>query len=565
MEVKQSLFHLANLGIKEGQTIVQQRRIRLLNVITLISLGLSLFFLIIDFFLGVYYQAFMNLGAIVFVAIPVLYLNHIGKNSFARIYFLAMSLCFINSASYVTISQLRDTDTENILIGFSALIIVLYDNPKKQIFFSITALSLIALKTIKHEVMGWAFDGDFALLLINLLASFICIYIFTGAFKSDLLATLEVLQSYNQQLEKQQEENSKQKEALTANKHLLRSMIDHVPLFLAMVDHEGKYLIVNARYEHAFGLPVDEIEGKHYKELLPNHLLEVHQPLIEKCMQGEDAEFSEFNTLPSGESFYAFGKYKPVKDQHGKVTAFVVYVADITQLKNAEHELKQMNTTKNKLLSIVSHDLKSPIRSLQGLLSIAHSISPDEFQQITGKIEKQVRAVSFTMDNLLSWVKSQLEGFKLNISNVNISDIVTNCTDLYTEDIDAKGIRLINNLDTTVKVKADPDHLKLIIRNILSNSIKFTSGGTITISSRRLDGEMEIVIEDTGIGMSKEKIKELLLPHLHTSEQGTGGEQGTGLGLALCVDMLALIGGRLDIISSAGNGTSVHIYLPEDE
>ncbi|MTI23825.1 sensor histidine kinase, partial [Fulvivirga kasyanovii] len=554
---------LANLGVKEGQAIVQQRRIRLLNAIAIITFGLCSFFFIVDFILGVYYQAFMNLGAILFVIAPVLYMNHTGRNGFARIYFITMALIFIDSASYLTISQLRDTDTENILVGFSALIIVLYDDPIKTVYFAIAALSLMVLKTIKHEMMGWPFDGDFVLLHINLLASFICIYVFTGAFKSDLLVTLDKLKGYNQKLERQQEENLKQKDALIANKHLLRSMIDHVPLFLAMVDRQGKYLIVNERYEQAFGIPVDEIEGQHYKDLLPNNLLEVHQPLIEKCLKGEDAEFSEYNTVPSGESFYAFGRYKPVKDKDGNVTSFVVYVADITKLKKAEHELKQMNTTKNKLLSIVSHDLKSPIRSLQGLLSIAHSISPDEFLQITGKIEKQVRAVSFTMDNLLNWVKSQLEGFKLNISSININDVVNHCTDLYTEELETKGISVINNLDSSVMVNADADHLKLVVRNILSNSIKFTSSGTITISSGRLQNETEIVIEDTGIGMSNEKVKELLSPSLHTSEQGTGGEQGTGLGLALCTDILALIGGRLDINSKPGEGTAVHIYLPD--
>lgn len=563
MAVKQLLFKLANLGVKEGQAIVQQRRIRLLNTIAIITFGLCSFFFIVDCIVGVYYQAFMNLGAILFVIVPVLYMNHVGRNGFARIYFITMALIFIDSASYLTISQLRDTDTENILVGFSALIIVLYDNPIKSAYFAIAALSLVVLKTIKHEMMGWAFDGDFVLLHINLLASFICIYVFTGAFKSDLLVTLDKLKSYNQELEKQQEENLKQKDALIANKHLLRSMIDHVPLFLAMVDYQGKYLIVNERYEQAFGLPVEEIEGQHYKDLLPGHLLEIHQPLIEKCLKGEDAEFSEYNALPSGESFHAFGRYKPVKDKDGNVISFVVYVADISQLKKAEHELKQMNTTKNKLLSIISHDLKSPIRSLQGLLSIAHSISPEEFLQITGKIEKQVRTVSFTMDNLLNWVKSQLEGFKLNISNVNINDVVNHCTDLYTEELETKGIRVINNLDSSVMVNADPDHLKLVVRNILSNSIKFTSSGTITISSGRLNNETEIIIKDTGIGMLQEKVKELLSSSLHTSEQGTGGEQGTGLGLTLCVDILALIGGRLDINSQPGEGTAVHIYLPD--
>lgn len=564
MAVKELLFRLANLGVIEGQTIVQQRRIRLLNVIAIITFGLCFFFFVIDLGLQVYYQAFMNLGVILLVIIPVLYMNHIGKNGFARIYFICMTLLFINAASLITINQLRDTDTENILVGFSALIIVLYDNPTKSIFFTITALSLVVLKTIKHDVMGWPYNGDFALLLINLLASFICVYIFTGAFKSDLLITLEKLKGYNEQLEKQQEENLRQKNTLIANKHLLRSMIDNVPVFLALVDRSGKYLIVNTRYEKAFGIPVEEIEGRHYRELLPDYLLKIHEPLIERCLKGEYAEFSDYNTLPSGESFYAYGKYKPVKDQEGNVTSLVVYVDDITQLKSAEEELKRMNTTKNKLLSIISHDLKSPIRSLQGLLSIAHNISPDDFLQITGKIERQVNAVSFTMDNLLNWVKSQLEGFKLNISDVNISSVVNHCADLYTEDIETKGIRLVNNLDASVIVKADPDHLKLIIRNILSNSIKFTADrGTITISSNRLNHETEIVIEDTGLGMSEEKIKELLSPNLHISERGTGGEQGTGLGLALCVDMLALIGGRLDIRSQPGEGTAVHIYLPD--
>ena len=289
----------------------------------------------------------------------------------------------------------------------------------------------------------------------------------------------------------------------------------------------------------------------------------IHKPLIDKCLSGEEAEFTEYYTLPSGEGIHAHGKYKPIKNESGQVISFVVYVDDISKLKQAENELKEINATKDKLLSIISHDLKSPIRSLQGLLSISSDISPLEFQQTTSKIERQVQVVSFTMDNLLTWVKSQLKGFKLNLQSIDMTYLVKSCLELYRSEIDAKKIIVDNDMHQPQWVRADADHVKLVLRNILSNALKFTpEGGEISIASSVADNQLEIIFKDTGIGIAPKKLHGLLSPQVHSSSEGTAGEQGTGLGLALCVDVLELNHGKLDIKSRTGQGTRVHLFLP---
>lgn len=559
-----SLSHIVNLGIRSDQELLQQRRVRLLNTITLIAGSLCLFFMSLDLFLKVYPQAIMNLSAILFVVIPVLYMNHKGKYLIARTYFIIMALLFLTSVSAITIQQLRDTDTENILIGFSVLIIVLYDNPQKTLFFSIAVISLLALKTLKHQFMGLSFDGDFALLIINLFVSFLCVYLFTGVFKNDLLIALDRLEDTNNKLKNQQEEIIEQRNDLVASKHLLRSMINNVPLFMAMVGKDGRYLVVNAKYEDAFGLPIDQIEGQHYKDILPENILTVHNPLIEQCFKGEVTEFNESVELPTGEVFHSYGEYQPIRNHRGEVVSIVVYVSDITDLKEAELGLQNMNATKTRLLSIISHDLKSPIKSLQGLLSISQNVTQEEFLGLLDKIGKQVNAVSFTMDNLLNWVRSQLEGFKVNITEVDISDVVKNCVKLYSEEIKAKQIKISNRLNGNVQTKADPDHVKLVVRNILSNAIKFTpKSGTITFDLLMKTEGMELSIVDTGVGMTKNQLNNLFSSKAPISEPGTSGEVGTGLGLSLCADVLLLNGGSLDITSTQGQGTKVTICLPK--
>ncbi len=228
-------------------------------------------------------------------------------------------------------------------------------------------------------------------------------------------------------------------------------------------------------------------------------------------------------------------------------------------------ELQELNETKNKLFAIIGHDLRSPINSLKGMLNLLtqRHISVDEFFMFSEKLKNGVEHVYFTLNNLLQWANSQMEGLKSNPQNVNIYNIGKENINLFTQISAHKKIQFVNQLQENLIVFADPDQLNLVFRNLISNAVKFSSeGGSITLGSKLVGNFCEITINDTGIGMGKENISKLFSGTTHFTTTGTIGEKGTGLGLLLCQEMIAQNGGKIWVESTLDQGTSFYFTLP---
>lgn len=227
-------------------------------------------------------------------------------------------------------------------------------------------------------------------------------------------------------------------------------------------------------------------------------------------------------------------------------------------------QLAELNTTKDKLFSLVSHDLRSPTARLkQDLyrLQTTSQLNPSLLEPLR-QLEDQVNQILDLLTNLLDWSHSQLKGFQLNRQQIHLSDLVTDSLNQSAQHLRYKEITVLNQLSWETTVIADKHQLTSVIRNVLSNATKFTpKGGYIRLYTKEQSNYLELRIEDTGIGMKTEQVDRLFTsPEIRS---GTFGESSTGLGLRLCQELLINQSGSLHVQSWPEKGTTVSIRLPK--
>ncbi|SFT88447.1 Signal transduction histidine kinase [Algoriphagus locisalis] len=232
------------------------------------------------------------------------------------------------------------------------------------------------------------------------------------------------------------------------------------------------------------------------------------------------------------------------------------------QLKTSNKELKKANKFREKLFSIISHDLRTPFASLNNSLDLWQEgeLSLTEMNYILSNIATNTRSASILLSNLLTWARTQMSSEKVEKTEVALAELITENQQLFAKQLDQKELTLHNEIPAEVTLHTDRDRLRFILRNILSNSIKFTpDGGEITVSIDP-DHPTAILIKDSGIGMSQAQIDSLFNKKQYSSV-GTNGEQGTGIGLMLCKDFADSIGAKITVSSQAGRSTTFRVEI----
>lgn len=234
------------------------------------------------------------------------------------------------------------------------------------------------------------------------------------------------------------------------------------------------------------------------------------------------------------------------------------------KLVEQQRDLEELNKIKDKMLAILAHDLRSPITSMKGMLYLLREeeLTNEEIQEMAAELEVSVNENISMMDNLLAWAREQMSGLSLAIKPVNVAEVVESVIDNYEFQARNKGVSLHNNVSADLKVKADFNLLKLILRNLLANSIKFSNReDTITISAREQGKNVIFEVEDTGIGIPEEK-QEQIFAESGKSRTGTQNEKGSGLGLQLCKEFVEKQNGEISLESTVGKGTTFMFSLP---
>ncbi|MDY0349525.1 MAG: tetratricopeptide repeat-containing sensor histidine kinase [Tenuifilaceae bacterium] len=244
----------------------------------------------------------------------------------------------------------------------------------------------------------------------------------------------------------------------------------------------------------------------------------------------------------------------------------------LLQQKNNEitkqaQQLKELNQLKDKLFSIIAHDLRSPLGSLVTLLKLTKEgyFTEEGFKEIVDELSKNVGYTSELLENLLNWAQSQMQGLKVKPTIFKVSTIVDDKFELYKEQAQAKGIKLINSIDPKVTAYADGSMIDLVLRNLIANAIKFCEqGDMITVSAVDVDEMLQVSVCDTGLGMSPVNVRKLFGKEIF-STKGTLNERGSGLGLLLCKDFIALNGGAIWAESLEGEGSEFSFTLPKSD
>ncbi len=234
-------------------------------------------------------------------------------------------------------------------------------------------------------------------------------------------------------------------------------------------------------------------------------------------------------------------------------------------LEKREEELQENNQTKTKLFSIIGHDLRGPIGALQGLLTMFSEgdISKSEFLDFLPKLRGDVDHIYFTLNNLLSWGQSQMNGSVTKPEVTSLETIVEENINLLSEIAKKKSIKIISELPENTLTWADSNQIDIVIRNLISNALKFTpENGMIKIEGYELSKHWQISIRDTGVGMDQETVDKLFDKNSNVTTYGTNNEKGTGLGLSLCKEMVEKNKGTIWVESTLRKGSTFFFTLP---
>ncbi|MEL6537913.1 MAG: tetratricopeptide repeat-containing sensor histidine kinase [Bacteroidota bacterium] len=235
------------------------------------------------------------------------------------------------------------------------------------------------------------------------------------------------------------------------------------------------------------------------------------------------------------------------------------------QIKKQTDELSKLNRMKDRMLSVISHDFRSPLNSLRGALMLLNSqqLPPDQLQMVTDDINNKLNRTLNLVDNLLQWTRNQLMGVEVNRQQLNMHDLGDETFNLLQPLAEGKRITLVNHIAEDTTIDADLEMMKVVLRNLVSNAIKFTlKGGEVRVESKIEDHYLSISVIDTGIGMTPDKVDRLFELGTDRSSLGTANEKGTGIGLLLCKEFIEKHGGHIHVISIEEKGSTFTFSLP---
>ncbi len=236
-----------------------------------------------------------------------------------------------------------------------------------------------------------------------------------------------------------------------------------------------------------------------------------------------------------------------------------------SNLDEQAQKLNDLNILKDRLISVLAHDLRAPLSTLRGLFSLLQdsSISHEQMLEMIPGVLKKLEYTSDFLDTLLFWINSQMDNFESSAKNFYIKDIVAYETESYREQASLKGISLIDNVPDNVIASADPNSIRIVLRNLITNAIKFSGeDDCIEISAFKLDDQNHVIrVRDTGTGMSDDQLNKLFKSKVN-SKAGTNNESGTGMGMLFCKDLVEKCSGKIWVTSTPGLGTEFSFTVP---
>ncbi|MCP5063528.1 MAG: hybrid sensor histidine kinase/response regulator [Ignavibacteriae bacterium] len=233
-----------------------------------------------------------------------------------------------------------------------------------------------------------------------------------------------------------------------------------------------------------------------------------------------------------------------------------------------EEELRLSNQTKDKFFSIIAHDLKNPFGAITNyseyLLSEFNNLTNDEIKEDINCIHNVSISVTHLLENLLHWARIQTGGFIYDPQQFDITELIERVIILNSEVAKLKNVHLSSEVEHPIFVQADSDMINVVLRNLVSNAIKFTNEeGKVTISIDTNENEISVQVSDTGVGIPKNNLQDIFKIDSSFTSLGTNNEKGTGLGLVLCQDLVEQNKGKINVKSDVDKGSQFTFTLPQ--
>lgn len=358
-------------------------------------------------------------------------------------------------------------------------------------------------------------------------------------------------------------------DSLRASEERYRLLANNMLDMVALHEPDGTYKYVSPSVTKILGYSPQELIGANpYRLFHPDDILSIQEQSHQKAMQGKEIADIEYRIQKKDGQYIWFStNTKPIKGPDGKVTMLQTVSRDVTEKKEALDRLEELNHQKNKLFSIIAHDLRGPLASCMGLLDLAlrTDITDESHEKFLRLAKKSTISLHDLMEDLLLWAGSQLDRVYFAPVVLILKSEIDAVTSRFADVAVAKQILINVSLEADdLAVYADRDMFRTIIRNLLSNAIKFTKpGGHADITAKQNKGFVEISVSDNGIGIKREDIDKLFSKTSTYTTYGTSGEKGTGLGLDVCKDFIEKNGGNIRVESEFGAGSKFTFTLPE--
>jgi PAS domain S-box-containing protein len=356
----------------------------------------------------------------------------------------------------------------------------------------------------------------------------------------------------------------------------LTGVLDSAKDAIFIKDISLRFVIVNSALAKLYGKERSDFPGHTISEFVDSKAASEYAEIERRVLKGAVVEHE--HEVPSGSgTVHMQSITTPLQNRRGEIIGICGVMRDVTEralaeraLIESEEKLRILNAGKDQLFSIVAHDMRGPFTTVLGFMEILHGdyseLSDEERTDYITIVLRSIQNLYRLIDNLLQWSRIQTGRIKSIQESLSVFLEVRDSIELVLVMAQEKNIAIDVTIDRKMMVLTDREHFRTVMRNLLSNAVKFTHrGGRIVVAAAERNDMIDITVQDNGIGMTKESIDQLFNSNGHYSTAGTSQEQGTGLGLYLCRELIELMHGTISIKSIPNVGSTFTVTLPLPE
>lgn len=352
------------------------------------------------------------------------------------------------------------------------------------------------------------------------------------------------------------------------------TLADHIPGSIGYINANTlRYEYVNKAFQKAYGIPYEKIIGSHVCEIIGEEKYQFALKYIEEVRAGNSVSYENVFNIDTGNRWLKVN-YVPEFDENNNVVSIITNSYDITEAKQAEltisqqnKELQQLNADKDRFVSILAHDLRSPFTSILGLLDL---LTENIREYDISKIEEFLDTIKISaqntfnlLENILTWARSNSGKITFEPKKINLSTICDDVISNLIQTAQTKEISINHFIADDITIYADSNMLSTIFRNLISNAIKFTNNnGKISIYAKPHHTNILISVSDNGVGIDPQTLNKMFDISQNITTTGTSNEKGTGLGLLICKEFVEKNGGKIWVESELGKGSNFKFTMP---